>query len=51
MKANFLKYDYKVTLLVQNDGNRHFCGDYNPLNAQTWKDAYIMPLINDVLMS
>jgi hypothetical protein len=35
MRANFSKYDYRVTLRVKNDGSRHFCADYHPLNAQT----------------
>jgi hypothetical protein len=49
MKVTFLKYVFKVMLLVEKDGNTHFCGDYCPLNTQTHMDVYPMPLIDDVL--
>ncbi len=49
MKVSFLKYVFKVMLLVEKDGNTHFCGDYCPLNTQTHMDVYPMPLIDDVL--
>jgi len=49
MWANSLEYTYKVTLPMKKDGNKHFCGDYQPLNTQTRRDACPMPLIDDVL--
>jgi hypothetical protein len=49
MRASLLEYANKVTLPMQKDGNKGFCDDYPPLNTQTWKDAYPMPLIDDVL--
>jgi hypothetical protein len=38
-----------VTLQVKKDGSRWLCGDYRPLNAQTQRDSFTMPLIDDVL--
>jgi hypothetical protein len=49
MKNNDSKYVCRVSLLVKRDGNRRFCGDYRPLNMQTRKDSFPMPLIDDVL--
>ncbi len=49
MGASSLKYAYKVTLPMKKDGNECFCDDYQPLNIQTRKDAYPMPLIDEVL--
>ncbi len=49
MRARSLKYAYKVTLPIKKDGRMHFCGEYLPLNIQTYRDAYPMPLINNVL--
>jgi hypothetical protein len=50
MKPNTSEYTCKVTLLIKNDNNsRRFYGDYRPLNMQTLRDAYPMPLIEDVL--
>ncbi len=34
---------------MNKDDIRQFCGDYKPLNVQTWQDSFPMPLINDVL--
>jgi hypothetical protein len=50
IKPNSFAYVYKVTLLVEKDGSCHFCGDYMPLNLQTWQDSFPMPLVEDVLM-
>ncbi len=35
MRKNMLKYACQVIFLVKKDGNRKFCGDYQPLNSQT----------------
>jgi hypothetical protein len=48
MWAISLEYACKLTLTMEKDGNKCFCGDYRPLNIQTLKDAYLMPLIDDV---
>jgi hypothetical protein len=50
MKPNTSKYACRVTLLVKKDGNRKFCEDYRPLNQQTRRDAFPMPLVENVLM-
>ncbi len=49
MCKSLLEYACKVTLKVKKDGSRWFCGDYRPLNAQTRRDSFTMPLIDDVL--
>jgi len=49
MKPSNSEYAYRVTLLVKKDGSRHFCGDYRPLNAQTHRDSFPMPLVEDVI--
>jgi hypothetical protein len=38
-----------MTLPAKKDGSRHFCGDYRPLNAQTRRDMFPMPLVEDVI--
>ncbi len=43
------EYGCRVTLLVKKDGSRRFCGDYRPLNAQTCRDSFPMPLVEDVI--
>lgn len=50
MKPNSSKYAYKVTLPLKKDSSYHFCGDYTPLNLQTQRDSFPMPLVEDVLM-
>ncbi len=50
MRKNMLEYACRVTLLVKKDGNQRFCGNYCPLNSQTKRDSFPMPLIKDVLM-
>jgi len=35
MRASNSEYACRVTLPVKKDGSRRFCGDYQPLNAQT----------------
>ncbi len=45
-----LEYVCGVTLLMKKDGRCKFCGDYRPLNQQTWKDIFPMPFVNYVLI-
>jgi hypothetical protein len=49
MKPSISEYACRVTLPIKKDGNRRFCGDYRPLNAQTHRDMFPMPLIEDVI--
>ncbi len=49
MKPNSSEYACRVTLPVKKDGSRRFCGDYRPLNAQTRRDSFPMPLVEDVI--
>jgi hypothetical protein len=49
MKPSNSEYACRVTLLVKKDGSRRFCGDYRPLNLQTRRDSFVMPLIDDVI--
>jgi hypothetical protein len=49
MKPNNSKYACRVTLLVKKNGSRRFSGDYRPLNAQTRRDMFPMPLVEDVI--
>jgi hypothetical protein len=48
MHSNNLEYAYNMTLLVKKDKSRCFCGDYRPLNLQIWRDAFPMPLIDNI---
>ncbi len=43
------EYACRVTLPMKKDGSRRFCGDYRPLNAQTRRDLFPMPLVKDVI--
>ncbi len=49
MKPNNSEYACQVTLPVKKDGSGCFCGDYRPLNAQTRRDMFLMPLVEDVI--
>jgi hypothetical protein len=49
MRPNNSEYACRVTLLVKKDGSRRFCGDYQPLNAQTRRDSFPMPFVEDVI--
>jgi len=49
MRPSNSEYACWVTLPVKKDGSRHFCGDYWPLNAQTRRDMFLMPLVEDVI--
>ncbi len=43
------EYACRVTLPVKKDGSMRFCGDYRPLNLQTRRDSFPMPLVEDVI--
>ncbi len=49
MRPSSSEYACRVTLPVKKDGSRRFCGDYRPLNAQTRRDSFPMPLVEDVI--
>jgi len=49
MRPSDSEYACRVTLLVKKDGSMRFCGDYRPLNAQTRRDMFSMPLVEDVI--
>jgi hypothetical protein len=49
MRPSNSEYACQVTLLVKKDGSRCFCGDYRPLNAQTRRDSFPIPLVEDVI--
>jgi len=48
MKPSSYQYAYKITLLVKKDGSYQFYGDYKPSNLQTQRDAFPMPLVENV---
>ncbi len=50
MRPSTSEYACKVTFSMKKYGSRWFCRDYHPLNQQTRKDAFPMPLVDDVLM-
>jgi len=49
MKPSAFEYACRVTLPVKKDGSRRFCGDYRPLNLQTRRNSFPMPLVDDVI--
>jgi hypothetical protein len=49
MKPSNSEYACRVTVPVNKDGSRCFCGDYRPFNAQTRRDLFPMPLVEDVI--
>ncbi len=49
MRPSNSKYACRVTLPVKKDGSMRFCGDYRPLNLQTSRDSFPMPLVEDVI--
>jgi hypothetical protein len=49
MKPSNSEYACRVTLPIKRDGSRRFCGDYRPLNMQTRRDSFPMPLVDDVI--
>ncbi len=49
MRSSDSAYACRVTLPVKKDGSRRFCGDYRPLNLQTRRDSFPMPLVDDVI--
>ncbi len=49
MKPSNSECACRVTLPVKKDGSIRFCGDYRPLNLQTRRDSFPMPLVEDVI--
>jgi hypothetical protein len=49
MRPSDSEYACRVTLPVKKDGSRRFYGDYKPLNLQTRRDLFPMPLVEDVI--
>jgi hypothetical protein len=49
MRPNNSEYACWVTMPVKKDGSKRFCGDYWPLNAQTRRDLFPMPLVEDMI--
>jgi hypothetical protein len=49
MRPSDSEYACRVTLPVKKDGSMMFCGDYRPLNLQTRRDSFPMPLVDDVI--
>jgi hypothetical protein len=49
MRPSDSKYACRVTLPVKKDGSMRFCGDYRPLNLQTRRDLFPMPLVEDII--
>ncbi len=49
MKPGDSEYACRVTLPMKKDGNMRFCGDYRPLNLQTRRDSFPMPLVEDLI--
>ncbi len=49
MRPSDSEYAYRVTLPVKKDGSMRFCGEYRPLNLQTRRDSFPMPLVEDVI--
>ncbi len=49
MRPSDSEYACRVTLPVKKDGSMRFCGDYRPFNAQTRRDSFPMPLVEDVI--
>ncbi len=49
MRPSNSEYACRITLPVKKDGSRRFCGDYQPFNAQTRRDMFPMPLVEDVI--
>ncbi len=49
MRPSDSEYACRVTLPVKKDGSMRFCGDCRPLNLQTRRDSFPMPLVEDVI--
>jgi putative transposase len=49
MKPSDSAYACHVTLHVKKDESTRFYGDYRPLNLQTRRDSFPMPLVDDVI--
>ncbi len=49
MRPSNSTYACRVILPVKKDGSRRFCEDYRPLNLQTRRDSFPMPLVEDII--
>jgi len=49
MRPSDSEYACRITLPVKKDGSMRFCGNYRPLNLQTRRDSFPMPLVEDVI--
>jgi len=49
MRPSDLEYACRVIVPVKKDESMRFCGDYKPLNLQTRRDSFPMPLVEDVI--
>ncbi len=49
MRPSNSEYACRVTLPVKKDRSMRFCRDYRPLNLQTRRDSFPMPLVEDVI--
>jgi hypothetical protein len=49
MRPSDSEYACRVTLPVKKDGSMKFYGDYRPLNLQTRRDSFPMPLVEDII--
>ena len=44
-------YSSNVVLVRKKDGSLRFCIDYRVLNSKTRKDAYMLPIVDDIVDS